>query len=514
MDCNASQPPSQQAHPPLVRQGSKSVGNSSSEPVIPYLPSPSTWKETPSVASLVFGWSVAQHSSLSSSSLSLSSSSLLLPQSQTIHLSYFPMPVHVAELSFPINNNNNNNNKERRSQQPQPPQHQYRKLPGVFVASPDTHRIYLYIPKTKQPPHADQDVHNDYKFEKVAFATEGDLPNAPRSQSDPLSFSSPIMSMSSLVVDFDMDDNEECNEESKSKPLSSLHYLTVGCQDGSVHLLTYCVEGGTTTEDEPTFTVLQSHRYIIDGPILSIHCLFVPNKKQQQQPQQNCGEIHLSVGSIRGYACQFRQDVPSGGWKKKESWSVRGPHMIVPNVSSSRPRRPPPRFWNSRLQTEDSVTSVHQLVIPQCVLTTTTTTTTTPVTIVLGTHSGRLSLWETSRPEGSGNGDGESFPFRLLGTYELPLPIHSVATADVDGDGLPELMVTTRKTVHMFRFDTVQMTAERTKQRLRRFVENYRNTKTKKNDNDGDNDDDDDDPPNETKPTDNDETNTTEPAVT
>mmetsp|Transcript_42985 Transcript_42985/g.64814 ORF Transcript_42985/g.64814 Transcript_42985/m.64814 type:complete len:425 (+) Transcript_42985:685-1959(+) len=55
--------------------------------------------------------------------------------------------------------------------------------------------------------------------------------------------------------------------------------------------------------------------------------------------------------------------------------------------------------------------------------------------------------------------------YKLFWRCKLPYPIHGLALEDVDGDGLTELLISTRRSVHVFRADAA-IVADITKQRI------------------------------------------------
>mmetsp|Transcript_49049 Transcript_49049/g.140995 ORF Transcript_49049/g.140995 Transcript_49049/m.140995 type:complete len:625 (+) Transcript_49049:239-2113(+) len=140
------------------------------------------------------------------------------------------------------------------------------------------------------------------------------------------------------------------------------------------------------------FKDVESHTVIVDGPLVSL----------QFQPRKN-GDLRVVIGSLCGYVCHLK--------RQGSEWG--GPKMVVQNL------------WNDILQDEDSVLAVH--AFGDC--------------IAVGTLSGRLLVYQALI-------FGEDY--HILWECNLPYPIHGIDAIILEEEDF-ELLVVTRRSIHVFR---------------------------------------------------------------
>ena len=282
---------------------------------------------------------------------------------------------------------------------------------GVLVGSADDARLRLYL----------QEFSEDNYYEQ-AFV-DCTPPDAGKTCEflTLLSLASPVMAIAAMVVNSDTNSQQAYN------------YIALGCQDGTVRVISYrcrLISGGNN-KNQYSFMVLSSSTFLVDGPITSVHIIL------------NNDTVHLTVGSLCGFACCFQKEI--GDNPKK---SFEGPFAIVQDL------------WDGCLDAEDGVFSTSRFQFGGTIA---------GAAVAIGTGSGRLLLFE---PELQKNecidknfGPYNVHPFRLFWHCQLPYPIHSIFAGDVDGDCLTELVVTTRKSLHIFKVDVAGV-AEATKKRV------------------------------------------------
>jgi hypothetical protein len=73
--------------------------------------------------------------------------------------------------------------------------------------------------------------------------------------------------------------------------------------------------------------------------------------------------------------------------------------------------------------------------------------------LVIGTYSGEILLYSKSDRNDSGGGSGASAPYGLYWQKRLADPVFAVSSADLDMDGVDELLATTAKGVHIIQAD-------------------------------------------------------------
>ena len=226
-----------------------------------------------------------------------------------------------------------------------------------------------------------------------------------------LSFSSTIMSIDCLHSEYNTSGSDE-NESSKD--FTPINYVAMGCQDGIVRVVSYTYE--CCAQSGSKFTVVGSSDLVVDGPIVTLD---ICSRTRQTQPmadtstpQKTCT---LVVGSLCGFACAFQQ---SDGAEQY----FGEPEEIISNL------------WCGRIGAEDGVLCVKVISVGgrdglrDCV--------------AIGTYSGRILVFEQSGEKTSN--------YKLHWSCQLPYPIHAISAEDLDGDGLNEILVTTRRSIHVF----------------------------------------------------------------
>ena len=419
-------------------------------------------------------------------------------QLQTVALNYHALPIHIADMFMPSICNPETEKKVLNENI----------VPGIFVASSDNTMIRLFIPcakysipfieyETKNQNHHQAPNSNTLNSSNHEFSNLNDFSRP----SFPLSFSSPVMALSSLLVKTtDLLGNDTVYQE----PIENGHisYLAVGCQDGSIHIVLYknIPKQDNDELDRYLFHVdiLNVYSFHIDGPIISLHLSFQKkNKKKlfvsQKDAKKNeiIGYVHLFVGSLCGFTSQFYQSIPSHFCgpscfttqhdKTQQSHLNNLPLFYGPffvfhadtennNKVSNGPAQSkeynkhqsyvekirgnmPILLWDGKLDAEDAILAVHAFQAPMI----------SGFGVAIGTYSGRVFLYEcilandTFHSEALNTEENgifaTNFKFDLLWQDQLPYPVHSISVADVDDDNLSEIVVTTRKSIHIFHFD-------------------------------------------------------------
>jgi hypothetical protein len=198
-----------------------------------------------------------------------------------------------------------------------------------------------------------------------------------------------------------------------------LHCLAVACQDGTIRLITFryvdavaAAGGEQLTAATATFQDIRHNQVIVDGPIVCLHL------QQIDRTHGGTPLLHITVGSMCGYVAELYSDPETMEWQ--------GPYMVAQG------------FWNARLSAEDPVLAVY----------------TAGSTVFLGTQAGRCLAYQKQVDieseealENAGCAEEERrHSFQLRWHCQLPYPVHAVSSLTDD-----RLLVTTRRTVHIFR---------------------------------------------------------------
>jgi len=236
-------------------------------------------------------------------------------------------------------------------------------------------------------------------------------------QCNPLDFHSPVMAMHTLVL-------QGSNVLAPSGE-DAVNCIAVGCQDGTVRIILYTASKSNTEsscrnshqfqDDEEesdmlSLDILHVSQFVVDGPIISLALTegyFGMRGKSTR--------VSLVVGSLCGFACLFRQS-----YNKTSKLEFGGPYMITEVL------------WCKQIEVEDSVLAVCEFQYGgvKC-----------GRVVAVGTYSGRLLLVAVQEDE-------TSCSCKLIWSCRLPHPIHGIV---VSGFGLIEMLIITRKTIHLFK---------------------------------------------------------------
>ena len=288
---------------------------------------------------------------------------------------------------------------------------------AVFVSGADDSRLHLYIPREESNasnravglgalrPHFVLEEVPIFMASKPSSEEEGEE----ETSENLLSFRSTIMSIDCLHSEYNTSRSGENESSNDSAPIN---YIAMGCQDGIVRVVSYTYE--QSSQSEHKFTVVGSSDLVVDGPIVTLD---ISSRTRQMPspviadssiPQKSCT---LVVGSLCGFACAFHQ---SGG--AEEPFGL--PEEIISNL------------WCGRIGAEDGVLCVKSI------------SNGTNTCVAIGTYSGRVLIFE---PTGENTSN-----YKLYWSCQLPYPIHAISSADLDGDGLNEILLTTRRSIHVF----------------------------------------------------------------
>jgi len=408
---------------------------------------------------------------------------------QVIPLNFHPLPIHIGEISLPTQSHL----KEIQNI-----------VPGLFVASSDNTLVRLYIPNMnldlqkceghfKEVRAKDNQSSHQVPIRQTLNVSLQDNSSSDqlKNLSFPLSFSSPIMALSSLLVHMEKPsmNGDYLQKEESGNRKECIHYISVGCQDGSIHIVQYrFVRQESIDSVDYVPEILKLCNFFIDGPIVSMqlsfqkesHCIS-RNDQARNNATQMIGQVHLLVGSLCGFACHFYLKVPlthtfpdSDLKQDQEFRTFYGPFIITHEDLESNGQLEavfdgsntekeqkedtqmlPLLLWDGRNDTEDGILAVHEFTAP----------TSSGIGIAIGTYSGRILLYEYI----SANNDTQRPVFQMFWSDQLPYPIHGICVTDVNADGLPELLVTTRKSLHLYRFDINDM-ADSTKVWLENLI--------------------------------------------
>ena len=296
---------------------------------------------------------------------------------------------------------------------------------AVFVSGADDSKLHLYIPREESNASNRAVGLGALRPHIVLEEVPVFLASKPSSEEEEeeeeksenlLSFSSTIMSIDCLHSEWKTSGSGE-NESSTSNDSTPINYIAMGCQDGIVRVVSYTYEHFSQSEHK--FTVVGSSDLVVDGPIVTLDISSrtrrTPAIADSSTPQKSCT---LVVGSLCGFACAFHQSGDS-----EQPFGL--PEEIISNL------------WCGRIGAEDGVLCVksiscgghgHDDGFHACV--------------AIGTYSGRVLIFEQT--------DENSSNYKLYWSCQLPYPIHAISSADLDGDGLNEILVTTRRSIHVF----------------------------------------------------------------
>jgi hypothetical protein len=312
---------------------------------------------------------------------------------------------------------------------------------GVWLGSADDCKLRLYeLGRRDDRGDVGDDAVASRRLHLVDFdqlASQEDL--------DSFSFRSPVMALDWCRALFD--DERQC--------------VAAACQDGTIRLITYSADFTTI----PKFKDVRETTVIVDGPIV---CVSLARSVTHVGVSRNF--VQCLVGSLCGYACEIRMwdtHSPQVAKKEEEEEDPESPSTAAGNeavvVSWHGPYLIAQGLWNNRLNCEDSVlcvsSSTLQLQDGQMLQ-----------LAAVGTHAGRCRVYGSSarsdveslrmNVEASSAGPSVS-SYELLWECKLPYSIHGVlwlsftassttSTKDCGVDSRT-LLVTTRRSVHVFR---------------------------------------------------------------
>ena len=288
---------------------------------------------------------------------------------------------------------------------------------AIFVSGADDSRLHLYIPREESNasnravglgalrPH--------FVLEEVPIFMAS-KPSSEEEEGEEEETSESLLSVSSTIMSIDCLHSEyntsRSGEEESGNDSAPINYIAMGCQDGIVRVVSYTYE--QSSQSEHKFTVVGSSDLVVDGPIVTLDISSrtrqMPVIADSSIPQISCT---LVVGSLCGFACAFHQ---SGG--AEQPFGL--PEEIISNL------------WCGRIGAEDGVLCVKSISKG------------TNTCVAIGTYSGRVLIFE---PTGA-----NTSKYKLYWSCHLPYPIHAISSADLDGDGLNEILVTTRRSIHVF----------------------------------------------------------------
>ena len=235
-----------------------------------------------------------------------------------------------------------------------------------------------------------------------------------------VNLSSPTMSLSTL---YDAKEN--------------LNYLAIGAQNGTVTIVVFRINHLPAGPFSPH--VVFTDTFHVDGPLLTMQFHL------DMSPSCFLGYywIDLVIGSLRGFVCMYRRTIRNNETSNEE-------HIIQKNRFQGNNISIVDGLYSDQLKIEDSVLTVHKFRFA----------TKSGSLVAVGTYAGQLLLFDAPNEhaiKSTTGADVKDVP--LLSRYKLVYsrnfysPIHGIAIGDLDGDGLPELLITSLKRIHIFRFD-------------------------------------------------------------
>jgi hypothetical protein len=253
-------------------------------------------------------------------------------------------------------------------------------------------------------------------------------------------FTSPIMSVEAT-----------CENDGETNDENGRTTLALGCQDGTVRLLTFSCR--IVEDQEVELSDIHSHTVIVDGPILSLHL---------------AGDRVL-VGSMCGYVCQLQlqrrgesisstSSMSSGENNHMEHPQWEEPQMVVKDF-----------LLDARYGAEDPVLAVHYW----------------KNRVILGTYSGLVQVYVTTTSTAPTSVDcgndtvvinndkknEHKATYAVEWSVRLPYPVHAIAHF-----GDQQLVVTTKRSLHVFESKaTSTYSAVRAKARLEKIMKRQQN---------------------------------------
>ena len=223
--------------------------------------------------------------------------------------------------------------------------------------------------------------------------------------------------------------------------------MSVGCQDGSIRIITYALanENGNEQEQEERedkhcennqlkdmhqrFEILNISNFVIDGPVSAL------SYSRNESIENEEVRLVLFAGSVCGFACWFYQ-IPNC-----DDYEFQGAYPLIDGL------------WDNRLRDDDAVLSIREFQYGGVE---------GGSIVAIGLYSGRLLLFER-RTEGRSEDDNEdtknpymyftdkrdSATFHCVWNCTLPYPIRDI---QVVADGIfSDMVVCTKRSIHLLR---------------------------------------------------------------
>ena len=273
----------------------------------------------------------------------------------TIPLDFCPMLVHLAEIDISTIDNGDeeeSNDDEGEINDVSDGSSFSPKAIGIFISSIDdnTPRLYIATKEALRVRMRRDDGEQSNGSGCFVLVSLNDLINAQNDDNDsaseqPLTFSTPIMAMDTIMTDFFPD---KCSKK--------INYLAISCYDGIVRILTYRLiwnnkrrDNSDSVVDLPRLCPLRCSSFYVDGPVASLHFGITTVASDIPLIRQS-HSLFLVAGSLCGFACLFYESSrPSSNPNKVGSVDryFDGPVTVVDGL------------YDAREGGEDCVTSVH-----------------------------------------------------------------------------------------------------------------------------------------------------------
>jgi hypothetical protein len=216
-----------------------------------------------------------------------------------------------------------------------------------------------------------------------------------------------------------------------------LHLLAMSCEDGSIRIIFYVAYREEVCPDEwnTRLDIIKVSELAVDGPITSLS--FTVDHERRNI-------VKLLIGSIWGFCCFFDLN--------ECDCTFSGPHNIANG------------FWNSKYSEEDAVTSLHHLGISNGFN-----------KVLIGLFSGRVILLSSNTlTEDSMNTKQSDVPLSSNCIFHtlLPYPILAIQSLKPYDAIIPDIIVITRRTIHVFR-SSVEKIVNDTKERIENVMRQY-----------------------------------------
>jgi hypothetical protein len=219
---------------------------------------------------------------------------------------------------------------------------------------------------------------------------------------------------------------------------SPLHLLAMACEDGSIRIIFYAAYKEEVSPDEWSvrLDIIKTSDFAVDGPITSLS--FTAYHKKGNS-------VKLLVGSIWGFCCFFDLN--------ECDFTFSGPFEIAKGL------------WNSKYNEDDAVTSLRHLRISNgC------------DEILIGLFSGKVVLLSLSNNLTKDSMGAEQRDMILTSNCifhtSLPYPILAIQTLMPHVALIPDIIIITRRSIHVFRSSIGKMVND-TKERIEILLHKY-----------------------------------------